>query len=90
LKLFVFALAYDFRKQKVLHILLFPLRKWQKNNNYLENSQLCRIGLLTAGKLLCIYVLESFLYQILTSLDYGRRAETESLDWCDGDVAIYL
>jgi len=63
MKLFVFAKAYDFRKQKALHILFFLLQMWQKNNNNLKNSQLCRIGLLTADTLLCIYVLEYFPYQ---------------------------
>ena len=49
------------------------------------------MGLLTARTLLCFYVLESFLYKVLTSLDYGGRTETESPGWAGGDVAaIYL
>jgi len=45
---------------------------------------------LTGGTLLCFYVLEYFLRQILIRLDDGRRAEAEELGWAGGDVAIYL
>jgi hypothetical protein len=46
--------------------------------------------LLTGGTLLCFYVLEYFLHQILIRLNDERRAEAEELDWTGGDVSIYL
>ena len=43
---------------------------------------------MTDGTLLCFYVLESIMHQILVHLDYGGRAETEFLGWAGGHVAI--